>query len=216
MTLASNGSSVYLIFVLINSLAFPPVTGTEDTNHTSAIGNADSQNATLDLTETEIALLVLTVSKVFRDHTMRVGESVLSQGERYPMLKLVFSIFVGIPFKLYLFHWVSLTRDSGLRHMNIWRMIWLTLLRVHSRRNGELEQRTLPRSLMWMPRRTTDEKGLAHPTDKSFWARREPAGRPVSGVQVAGRRRPSSWSPHAPGGASLGSPSRPPGGSNRT
>ncbi len=42
------------------------------------------------------------------------------------MLKLVFSIFVGIPFKLYLFHWVSLTQDSGLRHTNIWRMIWLS------------------------------------------------------------------------------------------
>ncbi len=79
MTLASNGSLVYLIFVFINSLAFPPVTGAEDTNHTSAIGKADSQNSALDLAETEIALLVLTVSKVFRDDTMRVGESVLSQ-----------------------------------------------------------------------------------------------------------------------------------------
>lgn len=134
MTLASMGSSVYLIFVLINSLAFPPVTGAEDTNHASAIGKADGQNAAFDLAETEMALLALTVSEVFRDDTMRVGESVLSQRERYPMLKPIFSIFVGIPFKLYLFHWASLTQDSGLRHTNIWRMIWLTLLRVHSKR----------------------------------------------------------------------------------
>lgn len=79
MTLASNGSSVYLIFVLINSLAFPPVTGAEDTNHASAIGKAGSRNAAFDLAETEIALLALAVSEVFRDDTMRVGESVLSQ-----------------------------------------------------------------------------------------------------------------------------------------
>lgn len=86
MTLASIGSSVYLIFALINSLAFPPVAGAEDTNHASAIGKPDSQNAALDLAETEISLLALAVSQVFRNDTMRVSEGVLSQGEWYPML----------------------------------------------------------------------------------------------------------------------------------
>ncbi len=86
MTLASIGSLVYLIltklallvFALINYLAFPPVTGTNDSNDTAAIGKADSENTSVNLAETKVALLSFVVDKVFGNNTVEISESMLS------------------------------------------------------------------------------------------------------------------------------------------
>jgi hypothetical protein len=66
MTLASIGSLVYLIlaelallvFVLINCLAFPPVTGAKDSNDTAAISKTDGEYAPVNLAETKVAFLL--------------------------------------------------------------------------------------------------------------------------------------------------------------
>ncbi|MDD5329011.1 MAG: hypothetical protein PHX38_03335 [Sulfuricella sp.] len=97
MTLASMASSVYLIFALINRLAFPPVPGAKYANYTAAIGKADGDNPTFDLADTEIAFFHFAVSEVFGDDTAGVGEGVLRQGKRDSMLFQVFGILVRIP-----------------------------------------------------------------------------------------------------------------------
>ena len=58
MTLSfPRGSSVYLIFSLINSLALAPVTGADDSDNVFAVCEPDRQNAAFDLAEAVIPLL---------------------------------------------------------------------------------------------------------------------------------------------------------------
>lgn len=65
---------MYLIFALINCLAFPPITGANDTDDPTALSKTDGENAAPDLAETEIPCLVFTVRKVLGDYAVRVGE----------------------------------------------------------------------------------------------------------------------------------------------
>jgi len=50
--ISPNGSSVYFIFVLINRLAFPPVTGSNYADHIVPIRKAHRDNAISDLAKT--------------------------------------------------------------------------------------------------------------------------------------------------------------------
>ena len=77
MTLASMGSSVYLIFPLINHLSLSPIAGSKDANRTATIGKSDGENTAFDLSETEVAFFCFAVSEVFRHDTPGIGEGIL-------------------------------------------------------------------------------------------------------------------------------------------
>ena len=93
------GSLLYLIFALINRLSFPPVAGAKDSNDTAPIGKADGENAPVNLTKAKVALLSFAVGQVFGNNTAGIGECILGQRKRHPMLFLVFRILVCIPLK---------------------------------------------------------------------------------------------------------------------
>jgi hypothetical protein len=98
MTFSSpSGSSVYLIFSVINSLAPSPVTSAKDSNDTLAVGKANREDAAPNLAKAVIPLLARAVRQVLSDHASRIGESELRYGEGNPMFRLVFSILDRIP-----------------------------------------------------------------------------------------------------------------------
>jgi hypothetical protein len=72
---------VYLIFALINCLAFPPITGAKDTNYTATIRKTNGENTAFNLAETEETFFALAMSKVFGYHAVGVGKCILSQGK---------------------------------------------------------------------------------------------------------------------------------------
>jgi hypothetical protein len=119
MTLALIGSSVYLIFAVINSPALSPVTGSKYANDTSAIGKADGKNAAFDLAETEIAFFSSAVSEVLSYDTAGVSEGVLCQRKRYPMFFLVFGVLGCIPLKPK----ISLAQLNIKCHIKVWRFM---------------------------------------------------------------------------------------------
>ena len=98
--ISPNGSSVYFIFVLINRLAFPPVTGSKNANDVVAIREAYRDNAIPDLAKTVVAHFFVAVVQVFSDDTMRIGEGVLGYSKWDSMRLLVFDILLGVSFKM--------------------------------------------------------------------------------------------------------------------
>jgi hypothetical protein len=91
------GSSVYLIFVVIDLLSFPPVAGTENTHDAGAIGEANSKNAGLDTSKAEIASFSRAVLDILGDYTARVGKCQLRGGEIDAVLEPIRPILGGIP-----------------------------------------------------------------------------------------------------------------------
>src|SRR6266700_3636308 len=75
--ISPSGSSVYFIFVLINRLAFPPVTGSQNANNVVPIRKPYRDNAISDLAKTIVTHFFVAVVHVFSDDTMRIGEGVL-------------------------------------------------------------------------------------------------------------------------------------------
>jgi hypothetical protein len=98
------GSSVYLIFVLINTFSFPPVAGTEYADGTPTIGKADRKDTTANFSEAVKPSFCLTMREIFRDDTLWISKGVLRLGEPHPMLGLIFEILVNVPFETRLAH----------------------------------------------------------------------------------------------------------------
>src|SRR5690349_20817370 len=69
--ISPNGSSVYFIFVLINRLAFPPVTGTKYANDVVPICKAYRNNCISDLAKAVVTHFAVAVIHIFSDDTMR-------------------------------------------------------------------------------------------------------------------------------------------------
>ena len=99
-----SGSSVYLIFSLINSLALTPIPGTEDSNDVFAICESDRQDPAFNLTETVVPLLTRTMGQVLRNHALRIGKGELRFPERNPMPLLVLVILLRVPLEPRLRH----------------------------------------------------------------------------------------------------------------
>src|SRR5712691_11253025 len=114
------GSSVYLIFPLINPLAFPPVSGAEDPNDIVAIGKPDRQDPAFDLAETVEPLFTGTVGRILGDDADRIGEGQLRLGERHAVLCLVFLVLAGVPIEPGLRHGERLARIRRDSHTFVW------------------------------------------------------------------------------------------------
>ena len=97
MTFNFIGSFVYLIFLLIGSLALAPVPGTDDANHVSPVCEPHSKNSIGHKPKTVEPLLHLAVRKIARNHTVRVRKCLLGEVETDAMLALVFRVLVGVP-----------------------------------------------------------------------------------------------------------------------
>lgn len=71
------GSSVYLIFALIDCLSFAPIAGADDSNDRGAISEPHRENATINFTETVEPFFGLAVGDVLDNHAPGVGERVI-------------------------------------------------------------------------------------------------------------------------------------------
>jgi hypothetical protein len=78
------GSSVYLIFPVIDLLAFAPVTGADDPYYLVAEREPDAQYAFADLAEAEIARLIAAVCRVDRNDATSISEGKLGRRETPP------------------------------------------------------------------------------------------------------------------------------------
>src|SRR5207248_54209 len=99
-----SGSSVYLIFSLIELLPFPPVACSEYPDLAPTVRKPNSQHATSNLSETVISFFTFAMGKIFGDHTARIGKGILGLYERDPMFSLIEEIFLQIPFEALLSH----------------------------------------------------------------------------------------------------------------
>src|SRR5665647_813226 len=122
--MSPRGSSVYLIFVLINCLAFPPVTGAKNANDTAAIGEANGNDTLFDLTKTKMAWFVFAVRDIFGDDPVRIGKCILRQRERHAMLLLVFCVFVLVPLESGRLHGRTVARKRRQNHINNCIFVW--------------------------------------------------------------------------------------------
>src|SRR6266699_466721 len=98
------GSSVYLIFSLIYSPAFPPVGGAKNPNDIVAIGKPDRQDPAFDLAEAVEPLFTRAVGRILGNDADGIGESQLRLGERHAVLCLVLLVLAVVPV------------EPGLRH----------------------------------------------------------------------------------------------------
>ena len=99
-----SGSSLYLIFSLIHSLSFAPVTGPDDSDDVFAVSETHRQYPACDLTETVMALLTRAMGQVLGNHAVRVGKGKLRRSEWHAVLLLVLSIFLCVPLETHLCH----------------------------------------------------------------------------------------------------------------
>lgn len=115
------GSSVYLIFSLIDSFPLSPVAGPENPDHVLAVRETDRQDPALHPPEAVMALLLRAVGQVLRDHTRRIREGQLRLRERDSVLSLVRPILRRLPLEPDLWHRCRLTRISLRSHTVVWR-----------------------------------------------------------------------------------------------
>jgi hypothetical protein len=83
------GSSVYVIFFVINLLPLSPVTCSNNPDYAFSNGKADRHDAALYLAKAEKTIFIPAVIQVLDDNTLRIGKGVLGFIERTPC----FSVF---------------------------------------------------------------------------------------------------------------------------
>src|SRR5258708_32935700 len=91
------GSSVYLIFSLICSPAFPPVPGAKNPNDIVPVGEPDGQDPAFDLAETVEPLFTRAVGRILGNDADGIGESQLRLAERHAVLCLVLLVLAVVP-----------------------------------------------------------------------------------------------------------------------
>src|SRR5579859_3441813 len=99
-----SGSSVYLIFPLIDSPSFPPIAGSEDPDYIVTVGKPDGENPAVNPTKTVVAQLPGTMGVVLRDDTPAVDESNLRHRKGHPVLFPVLLVLLRIPIEPRLRH----------------------------------------------------------------------------------------------------------------
>ena len=105
MTLTSPmGPSVYVIFLLIDPFAFPPISCAEDANDAFPIREPDCENTFAYASEAEEARFLLAVRNILRNHAQGVSESVLRKAKGDTVLLTVLPVFLGIPLEFTIDH----------------------------------------------------------------------------------------------------------------
>ena len=108
------GSSVYVIFFLINLLPLSPVTCSNDPDYAFSIGKADRHDAAFYLAKAEKTIFIPAVIQVFDDNMLRIGKGVLGFIERNPVLFRVLCILEVIPFKVRWFYGAYVIRTDAI------------------------------------------------------------------------------------------------------
>jgi hypothetical protein len=104
-----SGSFVYLIRLLIDTLALAPESGAENANDAPAIGESYSEHAATDTAETVVAFFSGAKRQILCDHTEVIGKILLRLNKRHAMLGLVIEVLLGIPIESRLYHRLRLT-----------------------------------------------------------------------------------------------------------
>jgi hypothetical protein len=111
---------MYFIFLLIDSPAFPPETGSENPNHIAPKGEPHGQNSAVDPAETVMPLLVRAMGEIFCNDAAQISKGELGHCERDAVLLLVFLILFEIPLEPDLCHSHRLPRSQQNGHTLIW------------------------------------------------------------------------------------------------
>ena len=98
------GSSVYLVFALINLFSLPPVTRSKYSDGSRSVSKPYGQDSTSIHTETIKPLLSFAMGKIFCDHPVWIRKCILGFSKANPVLYLVEPIFHRVPFKAVLSH----------------------------------------------------------------------------------------------------------------
>jgi len=114
------GSSVYLIFSLINSLALSPITSSKNSNHIVTIHKSNGQNPDFDPAETVVPFFARAVRPVFRYDTAWIGEGELRLRKSDPVFLLILLILLRVPIESGLCHGQSLAPIRWNSHTFIW------------------------------------------------------------------------------------------------
>src|SRR6266850_464989 len=93
------GSSVYLIFSLIDSFSFAPISCAVDTDNFLAVSEPHREDAGTHPPEAVVPLFARAVGHILRDNALRVSEGNLRHREGHTVLFLVLLILVRIPFE---------------------------------------------------------------------------------------------------------------------
>jgi len=126
MTLTSPmGPSVYVIFLLIDPFAFPPIARAEDADGAFPIRKPDSENAFAYASETEEARFMLAVRNILRNHAHGISECVLRKTKGDTMLFTVLPVFVSIPLEFTIHHDHTITACVILGNIIIWLFIFI-------------------------------------------------------------------------------------------
>jgi hypothetical protein len=91
------GSSVYLIFALIELLTLSPIAGANDTNDARPVGEPDGDYATANRAKAEVALFAGAMRRILGDHPLRVSKCELRDGETNAVLKLILAVLCRVP-----------------------------------------------------------------------------------------------------------------------
>src|SRR5437879_3369429 len=169
------GSSVYLIFSLIDSLSFTPIACTVNTDYIIAVGESNRDNAAADPAKAVVPPLARAMGQVFRDDTPWVGEGELRYCKGHPMFFLVLVVLARIPLE---------PRPRHLRRLaQIWReshtVVWLIFSAAYPvPARGQAHAPTIAR---WTRSNFPATPGSSSPQDpscaKSWSGRRTRAGR---------------------------------------
>jgi len=115
-----SGSFVYLIFALINSFSFAPISGANDADDALAIREAYRHDPLSNLPNTIVSLLGRTVHQILGDDALGINKRELRLGEGHTVFRLVFHVLLGVPLETGFGHAKRLARIWMSSHMTVW------------------------------------------------------------------------------------------------
>src|SRR6185436_122145 len=98
------GSSVYLVFALMDFLSFSPISRAEDSDDVVAVGKPDRKDAVIHQAEAVMPDFFRAVRRVFGDYAIRIGKRQLRHGKRNPVLFAILPVLLLVPFEPGLCH----------------------------------------------------------------------------------------------------------------
>src|SRR3989304_7191141 len=119
------GSFVYLIFALIGSFSFAPISGANDADDALTIREAYRHEPLSNLANAVMSLLGRTVCQILGNHASGINKRELRLGEGNAVFRLIFLVLLGVPLETGLGHAKRLPRIWRNSHTNVWLALWL-------------------------------------------------------------------------------------------